>query len=440
MDSKLTVGILGMGYVGCTLAAYIADRGHTVIGIEADPVRLGLLKSGQAPMRETGLDEMLSRAIKSGDVRFEHDAAVVQTCDVVLIAVGTPLGEDGGADLSDVTSCAESLVPHLRDGQAVVLKSTLPPGSTSDILAPILRRSANVHVAFSPERLAEGQALNDIQTIPIIVGGVDDESTEAVAKVFKSIFAVEIVPAQNSTAAELTKLADNLWIDLNIALANELAKVSDSLGVDALDVIRCANSLPKGQGNVNILIPSIGVGGYCLTKDPLFLHSFARSKGLDIKTPIASRTVNDSMPDYTVDRMLKHFSEQGLKPDQATIGVLGVAFKTNTSDCRFSPTIPTIKRLIAEGFKVRLYDPWVNTSVIQDLFGIDPQPTLEDTMRDADCIAFFTGHDEFKQIPLETIAEMSAPGSLVFDGRMFFPRASIVRMRELGMIYKGIGR
>ena len=209
------------------------------------------------------------------------------------------------------------MAPYVADGQLVMIKSTVPPGTTRLMHDEIFAPKAHVHMAFSPERLAEGQAIRDLASIPILVGGLDAEAGEACAAFWrKAIPTIEVMTLSSPEAAEMVKLADNLWIDLNIALANELAKLADALPfpIDVMEVIGGANSLKKGQHYVNILYPANGVGGYCLTKDPWFVDAIGRRAGVELKIPRASREVNDSMPGHVfaqVDGVLK---ARGLAP------------------------------------------------------------------------------------------------------------------------------
>jgi dTDP-alpha-D-glucose dehydrogenase len=440
LDAKQsqTVGVVGFGYIGAVIGAVLADHGHRVFGLDPNPRVLERVAQGLSPVPEPGLGELIARHIRSGLLSIGDDAAVVAQCDVVLLAVGTPLTAAGDADTAQLISAAKSVAPHLHHGQTVMVKSTVPPGTTANVLAPLLRQSATVHVAFSPERLAEGRAVQEFQTIPIVVGGVDMASTTAGADFWRNALNVEVIEIDGSLGAELVKLADNLWIDLNIALANELAQLADRLGgVDVLEVIRAANTLPKLDHHVNILLPSIGVGGYCLTKDPWFVHALGRRFGLDLRTPQVSREVNDGMPAYTadlIDRTLRD-SASGKR-----VAVLGVAFKTDTGDYRFTPTVPVIERLMALGYEVVVHDPFVIDDDGELGLPLPLNPDLEATVTGADCVAYFTGHRPFHEIDIAWLAERMNPPGLIFDGRMYFSREQIAVIEANGLRFKGVGR
>jgi UDP-N-acetyl-D-mannosaminuronic acid dehydrogenase len=434
------IGIVGFGYIGCTIGAVLAERGHEVVGIDSNTALIDTVRAGKSPFNEPGLQELIACSVGAGRLAVAQDYAPLATCDVVLVTVGTPLSDDGVADLTQIRRAAEQMAPHLRDGQLVILKSTVPPTTTSEVVQPILRARADVLLAFCPERLAEGNAIRDLKSIPVVVGGVDERSTEASAGFWRRALGIEVITVANDRAAEMVKLADNLWIDLNIALANELAKLCDKFGLDALQVIDAANTLPKVGYNVNILVPSLGVGGYCLTKDPWFVHRMGQDMGIELETPKTSRRVNDGMPDYAVSLIDAALLKDGAKAGDLEIAVLGIAFKTNTGDCRFTPTKPAIEALQRRGYRLRICDPYVRA---EDALGVTPVPLTQDieaAVEGADCVAFFTGHDVFKAFAIERLAELAKPGALVFDGRMFFPREAIGRIESLGLRYKGVGR
>ncbi|TVP54485.1 MAG: nucleotide sugar dehydrogenase [Gemmatimonadales bacterium] len=438
------VAIVGFGYVGACLGAALTERGVPVLGIDVDAGRVATVNAGEAPFSEPGLAEAMARAHDRGILEATTDMSRVSEAEVVLLCVGTPLDRDFAPDTQQIRAAAHELAPHLSNGQLVILKSTAPPGTTEEILAPILREGAGrkdreLLLAFCPERLAEGSALEELRTIPVVVGGVDATSRDAARSFWEESLGIETIAVRSARTAEMVKLADNQWIDLNIALANELARLSERVGVDVLEVIAAANSLPKGQHHVNILSPSMGVGGSCLTKDPWFVHRMALDAGLELRLPAAGRRVNDDMPLYAVDRIRQGLQASGRSLGDSRVAVLGLAFKSNTGDCRFSPTQPAIEALERECAELTLYDPLVTPGDAGQISSIPLSTTIEEAVRGADCIAFFTGHDAFRHVPLERFATL-APRSLIMDGRMYFSNEAIERMGELGLGFIGIGR
>jgi UDP-N-acetyl-D-mannosaminuronic acid dehydrogenase len=361
----------------------------------------------------------------------------------VLITVGTPLSDSFEADHRHIRAACAAVAPHLADGQIVMIKSTVPPGTTRAMHAEHFAGRARVHMAFSPERLAEGQAIRDLGSIPILVGGLDAEAGEAAATFWRDVLPVEVATVSSPEAAEMVKLADNLWIDLNVALANELAKLVDALPypIDVLEVIRGANSLKKGQHYVNILTPANGVGGYCLTKDPWFVDALGKRAGIELLIPRASRLVNDSMPAHVLSRVRGALAEQGITPAEARVALLGFAFKSNSGDCRFTPVGPLVAALEAAGYGagLRICDPMV-TAAEAEHHGIALEPDWRRAVDGAHAVLILAGHDAFTAITPQQLAESAAPGALIYDGRIYYSRERIAEIEAAGLRYMGVGR
>lgn len=439
------VVIVGFGYIGSCVGAVLADKRYQVVGIDSRQDLVDLIERGLVSVNEPGLGDLVRSGVADGRLTATTDFGEVSEADVVIITVGTPLGPDFDPDMSQLEAACSAVAEHLQQGQIVILKSTVPPHATEQIVAPILEKSGltagkDFYLAFCPERLAEGRALHEFLTLPVVVGGINEESTRLAAAFWREALDVPIIEVSNARTAELSKLADNLWIDLSIAMANELALLSERLDVDVLEVIEAANSLPKGQHNVNILLPSMGVGGSCLTKDPWFVHHLGQQMGLDLKTPVVSRTVNDAMPRYTFDLIERELAAAGKNMETSTVAVLGISFKSNTGDLRFTPTKTTLDLLEKSGCYLRVCDPWVDPSEAMEVSPVPLTATIQEAIEGADCVAFLTGHEDFKRLELEEIAEQAAKGCVILDGRMFFSRDQIRRMGELGLRYRGIGR
>jgi UDP-N-acetyl-D-mannosaminuronic acid dehydrogenase len=440
MKNKHRVAIIGFGYIGSVIGSVLADRGHQVTGIEKDPRIIEAIRHNKSPFNEPGLEELIVRAGARGRLEVSDELSHAAGADVFIITVGTPLSDNYEPDLKQIRAAAQSIKPYIKDGNLVMLKSTVPPGTTSGVVAPVLRPAASVRLAFCPERLAEGRAIQEFLSIPVVVGGVNEESAAAAAEFWKDSLGVDVIVVGNAQSAEMVKLADNLWIDLNIALAEELAKLSDKMHIDVLDVIQAANSLPKGSYNVNILAPSVGVGGYCLTKDPWFVYSMGKRFGLELQIPKVSREVNDSMPGYSANLIDSLLSEQGGERRGKKIAVLGIAFKNNTGDCRFTPTKPVIEELAHLGYALDICDPRASEYDAGLVTDLPVSKDIEKTLKEADCAAFLTGHREFHELSVKKIAALVKPGALIFDGRMFFDRQKIREITKAGLRYKGVGR
>ncbi|WP_036553849.1 nucleotide sugar dehydrogenase [Nocardiopsis sp. CNT312] len=442
-DRLPTVAVIGLGYVGSCVAATLSDRGHDVLGIDTDTGLVDELTRGHCRFHEEGLPESLARGLAAGRIRIATDQSAVSAADVVLITVGTPVREDGSMADDQLAGACEELGRHLREGQMVILKSTVPPGTTSTKVRRALERPGlaageEFGLAFAPERLAEGTAMRELRELPMVVGGVNEDSTADAAEFWRRGLGVRVITVGSAEAAEIVKLTDNWWIDLNIALANELARYCELFGVDAHEVIPAANTVPKGSGNVNVLIPSVGVGGSCLTKDPWMIWHSAREHGLDLLTPVAGREANTAMPGYAADRILSGLRRLGKAPEDSRIAVLGLSFKNDTADLRETPVLPAVTHLDKSGADVCLFDPLVAPADTERVFGRAPAASLEAAVTDADCVAVLAYHREMEAVDL-TALPVSRP-CLFFDGRANLPREYVDRLRDSGFSYEGVGR
>jgi dTDP-alpha-D-glucose dehydrogenase len=437
------IAVVGFGYIGTVIGAVLADRGWPVTGIDVRQHVVDEINQGRTGVPEPGLGELVANSVRVGRLSATTDFGVLADNDFIIVTVGTPLGPDYEPIVDDITAAARAVAAHLRVGHLVILKSTVPPDTTEKLFLPILEEASGLRagvdfgLAFCPERLAEGQAIHELTSIPVVVGAVDERSARACATLWRHALGLESVVVEDPRTAEMVKLADNLWVDLNVALANELAKVCDRLGMDALQVIEAANTMPKGGRDVNILRPSMGVGGYCLTKDPWFVNHLGESLGLELAIPRTSRTVNDTMPAYTYGLLTELLADQGKTVETSKIAVLGIAFKNNTGDCRLTPTKYVVDLLEKSGCQLSVHDPWVPDDEAHTVTSIPLSPDIESAVKDADALVVLAGHREFHQIPLTRLNELTAARCVFLDGRNSFDPAAV---GAAGFVYKGIGR
>lgn len=442
---KYTVAIIGLGHVGSCVSLILADRGHEVIGVDTDAALVGELRGGVCRFHEPGLAELLERCHRLPSVRFTADHAEMSAADVVIVAVGTPVDESGAFIDTQLRGACKELSRHLRRGQLLIFKSTVPPGTTRELVIPLLESGGlscgeDFGVVFSPERLSQGTALRELAELPVVVGGSDRGAAEAAEEFWRTALGVGVRSCASLETAEMIKIASNWWIDHNLALANELALVCSQAGVDMLDVVAATNDLPKGGGRVNILLPSVGVGGSCLTKDPWMAWSSARRRGVELRTVPTARAVNDGMPGYAASLVLDALRGAGKDPSGARVAVLGLAFKNDTGDLRATPVAPMVRALREAGVRVALHDPLVSPEAAEQVFGSPSVPGVEEAVRDADCIAVTAWHREFHGIDFAELRRYTRPDCAVLDGRAYFPRETIERLGSLGYTYLGIGR
>jgi dTDP-alpha-D-glucose dehydrogenase len=442
-EKKIQISIIGLGYIGQVIAAELASKKIKTIGIDTNQNLIQQINLGKPTVHEPFLEKLVGDAVNSNFLSATDDYSTVSDSDVIIVTVNTPIDADFHANLDNLLQSMTSLSKVIKKNQIIILKSTLPPRTTVDKVIPLLEKNSGLKagddffIGFSPERLAEGKAIEEFENFPIVVGGSNKQSTKIISFFWESILNVKTILMSNPTEAELVKLADNLWIDLNISLANELAILSEKLKIDVSKVIQGANSLPKGSSFVNILFPSVGVGGSCLTKDPWFVHEFGKQYGLDLKIPTISRTINSSMPYYTLHLLEEKLNSIGKTFNNSKIGILGLSFKNNTGDLRETPAKVIISKLVEEKCNFSLFDPWVDKNEAENLFKTSLSNSIEDTLDKSDCLLVLCGHEEFHQFPKNTMKELTNKKCIFLDGRNSFNKKDI---EAAGFTYQGIGR
>lgn len=359
------VAVIGVGYIGYPLAVLLASSGHQVVAVDIDEATVADIQSGKTRGDEAGIFELASDPI----VRRNLSAATVpEPADVFIIAVPTPLKEqDQVADLSMVGASVQSIVPHLRPGTLVIVESTVPPGTTSGLVASILARSGlevgvDVLLAHCPERLHPGATLQELRRNDRIIGGINEASTAAARSVYRSFVTGSLIET-DTVVAELCKLFENTYRDVNIALANQMAEVAEGFGVDASTALKLASLHPR----VEYLQPGIGVGGHCIPIDPWFLHQVAPDTASLV---VAAREINTNREAATARRI----AEKLVEVDNAIVVLAGAAYKPNVSDIRESPALNIAELLHQRGVEVRIYDPLVTkyaSSLLEKVDGAD---------------------------------------------------------------------
>ena len=438
----MKITVIGVGYIGSVISAVLSNKGHKVTAIDNNNNCIDELNKGISRIPEPFLKEMIADSVKSkllsGSVSYNN----VGESNVILITVGASLSINYDADLNALQNVFNNLSTRVTNNQIIMIKSTIPPGVTRKLANDYFGLNNNIYIGFSPERLAEGNAIKEFQELPIIVGGINDMSTQMCANFWEEVLGVEVIKVANCETAELVKLANNQWIDLNIALANELAILCDALpyNIDILEVIKGANSLKKGQHFVNLLTPSIGVGGYCLTKDPWFVSILGDKNNRPLKLPRTGRLVNDSMPLYCVNQIIELLNKNNKKIENVKIAVLGYSFKSNSGDIRFSPMINFIDTLINKGcIEISVYDSSIGLIELKHKSSVRVE-SWQECVKDADVIVFGTAHEDIRLIPITNLVSLSNKNAIVFDGRRYFTKKEIYTLKNLGINYLGVGR
>ncbi|WP_276251006.1 nucleotide sugar dehydrogenase [Haloarcula rara] len=410
-DGTATVSVHGLGYVGLPTAALFANNGYTVYGIDTQPDKLERLRTEGADFREADLNDYVDRVLGTDALHLrEHPTE----SDYHLICVPTPFDHDReAADLSYVRAAAEGIAPALRPGDTVVVESTVPPGTTANVVGETLERNGDLlretfNLAFCPETVLPGSILEELRGNDRIVGGIDDEATAAARDLFAGVVDGDIHTAPDAATAEFAKLAQNTHRDANIAIANELAKVARDHGVVPRPAFDLANEHPR----VDLLHPGPGVGGHCLPVDPLYLGQHSDHVALIEH----ARAVNDGMVYYVRDLL-----EEGLGSlAEKRVAVFGLAYKGNVADTRNSPatrfveTLGETPELVATdggeaSVDVRVHDPHVSEAGV-DLWSESA------ALDGADALVFMTDHDEFTELDPEVVAERM-DDNVVVDAR-----------------------
>jgi UDP-N-acetyl-D-mannosaminuronic acid dehydrogenase len=408
------VCIIGLGYIGLPTAAAFASRGLQVLGVDVNPQIVETVNAGNVHIEEPDLDIVVRSVVLSGNLRA---ALCPETADAFIVAVPTPFKDDHKPDLSYIKSAADSLAPVLRKGNLVILESTSPVGATEQLGAWLAERrpdlrfpqpgqtDADIHLAHCPERVLPGQVLTELVENDRVIGGTTAQSIELATALYKTFVKGDCVPTDVRTA-ELAKLTENAFRDVNIAFANELSLICDRLGIDVWELISLANRHPR----VNILQPGPGVGGHCIAVDPWFIVDSAPEQARLIH---AARTVNDSKPGFVVDKI--RAATKGLhKP---IVACLGLAFKPNIDDLRESPAVEVVRRIAGSADTLILaVEPHVQE--LPEELRMLPNVRLvsaEDAVAQAPVIAMLVDHEAFRLIDRRLLA-----GKAVVDTRGFW--------------------
>lgn len=391
-----TISVIGLGYIGLPTAVMFANCGYKVFGYDVLPDKVNIVNHGCLPFEEPNLQSELTQALSSG--RFQA-STTLNSADAYIISVPTPVLPDKTADLSFIRQAVKNLVPKLEPGAIVILESTSPPGTTAlvkDLITAELgedkRELANsLHYAHCPERVLPGKIVEELKSTDRVIGGLTEDAAHMAADLYRS-FCQGNIYLTNAQTAEIAKLAENSFRDVNIAYANEIAKICERLQVNPRELIALANRHPR----VNILNPGPGVGGHCIAVDPWFIVEAAPDQAQLIK---CARLVNDSRP-YDVIEQVKEILKAKLNTSTPTLAVLGIAFKPDVSDTRTSPAI-TVTKILADlpGVKLLVSDPHVEDipAELQDHKNVELCDT-KTALENSDLVVCLVSHSNFKQL------------------------------------------
>lgn len=390
-NKTAVIGIVGLGYVGLPLALAFAKAGFKVLGFDIQQKRVDLVNKAQSYISDVA-SKSLSAVIASKLLEATTDQSRVKEVDAICICVPTPLTKTKDPELSYVISESETVAKYLQPGQLVVLESTTYPGTTTEVMLPILERSGlkagrDFYLAFSPERVDPGSKNYNIKNTPKVVGGIDHKSTRVAALLYHQVSDV-VVPVSNPEVAEMTKVFENVFRNVNIALVNELTLLCDKIGISVWEVIDSAATKPFGYMP---FYPGPGIGGHCIPLDPYYLANKAREYDFHTRFIELAADINEQMPYYVVSRIMEALNARSKSLKNSKIMVLGVAYKRDVEDIRESPSLKLIELLREKGANVRYNDPYVAKIRISEETLTSVKLT-DRQLTSADCVVIATDH------------------------------------------------
>ncbi|MEO0093263.1 MAG: nucleotide sugar dehydrogenase [candidate division WOR-3 bacterium] len=426
LQRKAKVAIIGLGYVGLPMAIEVAKAGFEVMGIDVDSKKVKAINSGKSYIEDVPSDE-LEALVSAKKIKAYKSYQVCGQCDIINICVPTPFTKTKDPDISYIINSGEEIAKYLRPGQLIVLRSTTFPETTEKILLPILEKSGlkvgkDFYLSFAPERIDPGNKVFTTKTTPVVVGGVTPNCTE-LTRLFYATFVEEVVPVSNPRVAEMTKLLENIFRSVNIALVNELALLCERMGgIDVWEVVKAAGTKPFGFMS---FYPGPGIGGHCILVDPYYLSWKAREYDFHSNFIELAAQTNENMPFKVVDKFLEIMSERDVSVKKATILILGVAFKKNVADTRNSPAIKVMEILTGKVKKIYYNDPYVPKIKVRGRTE-KSVPLTKELLQRVDCVLILTDHSIYNY------DEIVENANLIFDTRNAIKQRGLKNVYTLG--------
>jgi len=457
-----SVAVIGLGYVGLPLATLCSTKGYNTVGLESNPDVVSRLKNGECPIKDRATADLVTRATKTGRFLPTSDVTDVENCEIYLVCVPTPIDEDNEPDLEPLKISLATLGPFIRRKDIVVIESTVFPGTCEEIVAPVLESSSGLRagidfeLAHCPERVNPGDVFWTIRNIPRVVGAITETGVEEVAKFYASILGGEILDvsqvrdalrpkftvSQDSYEvaniragsvtmmrsirdAEAVKAMENTVRDVNIAFVNELAKISEVLGLDVVDIIDGMSTKPFGKGP---FFPGVGVGGHCIAVDPEWLKSASKRAGYMPEIIQLSRATNNGMPGYTIGLLEDALGDLSYQLAGTVVAIIGVAYKKNVEDVRESPFFEVRRLLEAKGAMLNIFDSWVDS--------FNNVSSVNEAVTGAKAVLIVTDHDDLVA-ELNALDFSQSSVEVIVDGRNCLQGGEI---ENKGIRYRGVGR
>jgi UDP-N-acetyl-D-glucosamine dehydrogenase len=420
-DRSCTIGIIGLGYVGLPLGLVFCEAGHRVLGFDIDPDKIRQLEAGDSYIRHIG-PQRVAKVVATGRFSVTTEFARAAECDALIICVPTPLDHHLQPDLRYIVDTCEAMAPYVQPESLVVLESTTWPGTTVEVVQPILEKDGrlklgrNLFLCFSPEREDPGNASYNTKTIPKLVGGANEASCTIATALYGSALDT-VVPVSSTQVAEMAKLFENIFRGVNIALVNEMKVILDRMGIDVWEVIRAASTKPFG---FMPFYPGPGLGGHCIPLDPFYFSWKAKEFGINTRFIELAGEINRAMPSYVVGKVQECLNHHGKPLKGSRVLVLGIAYKANVDDMRESPSLELIELLEERGAVVSFNDPYIpiipHTREHDAFTGRQSVPLSESY----DCFLISTGHKQYRP------DEILVHGVPIVDTRNLLPHGPLV--------------
>lgn len=426
LKTNETIAIIGLGYVGLPLALLAAKKRYRVIGIVKTPSKAALINRKISPIK----DEDIIEDLKTTTLEATTDFRRIRDASIIVVCVPTPIDSNHMPDLEPVESATRNIGRNLQKGQTVIMESTVNPGICEEVMLPILENESGLdagkdfYFAHCPERINPGDPRWNVENINRVLGASEERGLDIATKFYRSILTSSVKQMNNLKEAEACKVVENSFRDINIAFVNELALSFSKLGIDVVNVIDGASTKPFG---FMAHYPGCGVGGHCIPVDPYYLIEYAKKNGFFHDFLSLARRINNSMPEYTANLVIKGLNEKGIAINGANVTVLGVAYKGNIDDDRESPSYDIVRYLKESGANVSVYDPYVvKKSTVH---------TIDEALTDAKAIVLATGHNAFRVITAQRLKAFGI--EVLVDGRNFYDKDEVI---SNGIVYKGIGK
>ena len=416
---SIRVGVVGLGYVGLPLAVEKARAGFETIGFDVQDEKVNMVNAGHNYIGDI-VDDDLKALVEAKMLRATTDFSFIQEMDFIAICVPTPLDAHQQPDISYVQTSAENIAKHLKAGTMVVLESTTYPGTTEELVKPILEKGSGLrcgedfYLGFSPERVDPGNKQFKTKNTPKVVGAIGKDATEVIAKMYSAVLEGEVYPVSSPAVAEMEKILENTYRNVNIGLVNELAILCHRMGISIWEVIDAAKTKPYG---FQAFYPGPGLGGHCIPLDPYYLSWKAREYGFHTSMIESSMMVNDKMPEYTVDRGAQMLNRHKKPLNGSKVLVLGIAYKNDIDDYRESPAIRVLDILKERGADVQFFDPYIPSFRHQGKTYTGMTSLTEKDVADADLVLITTAHQAY-DYPM-----ILRQAKAIFDARNAIPNA-----------------